>query len=339
MDTLHVSLVAVPEAMASTLSGIYDVLKSVHDIAGFREIASGPPFAVEIVGESASPLELASGLPLPVHRAIGEIERTDIVIVPSLLVPGGNWQTGRYSPFVRWLKDMHRNGAMLCSACSGIYLLAETGLFDGKDSAIHWSYANGFRRTFPAVRVLPEKALVTAGTREEFVTSGASTSWHDLVLYLIAKHSGAAVAQTVTKFFALQAHQEGLAPYVVFDAPRDHGDGVVAAVQDWLQMHFSVVNPIAEMVKRADLPERSFKRRFTNATGYSPIAYVQRLRIEEAKRRLERTRASVDEISWQVGYEDPAFFRRLFRRVTQLSPGAYRRKFNMPQAGKTHDAL
>jgi transcriptional regulator GlxA family with amidase domain len=268
-----------------------------------------------------------------VHRAIGDIDQTDIVIIPSLLVPNGNWKIGRYPPIVSWLSAVHRSGAMLCSACSGIFLIAETGLFDGKDSAIHWSYANGFRRTFPAVRVLPEKALVTAGTREELVSSGASTSWHDLVLYLIAKHAGAAAAQTVTKFFALQAHQEGLAPYVVFDAPRDHGDGVVAAVQEWLQTHFSVANPIAEMVRQANLPERSFKRRFTTATGYSPIAYVQRLRIEEAKRRLERTRSSVDEISWQVGYEDPAFFRRLFRRVTQLSPGAYRRKFSMPQPG------
>ncbi|MEZ5787679.1 MAG: helix-turn-helix domain-containing protein [Xanthobacteraceae bacterium] len=332
-DTLHVSLVAIPEATASTLSGIYDVLNFAHEVAGFGDGAR-PPFVVEIVGEAATSLQLASGLPVPVHRAVSEVDRTDIVIVPSLLVPGGNWKLGRYSPLVDWLSRMHRSGAMLCSACSGIFLMAETGLFDGKDSAIHWSYANSFRRIFPAVRVLPEKALVTAGTREEFITSGASASWHDLVLYLIARHSGTAAAQMVTKFFALQAHQEGLAPYVVFEAPRDHGDGVVAAVQDWLQTHYSVANPIAEMVQRSALPERTFKRRFTNATGYSPITYVQRLRVEEAKRRLERTRASVDEISWQVGYEDPAFFRRLFRRVTQLSPGAYRRKFSMPQSGQ-----
>jgi transcriptional regulator GlxA family with amidase domain len=336
-DTLHVSLVAIPEAMASTLSGIYDVLKFAHEIAGVSDATSKPPFDVEIVGESAAPLQLASGLPVPVHRAISDIDRTDIVIVPSLLAPGGNWKMGRYPPLVAWLSNMHRSGAMLCSACSGIFLIAETGLFDGRDSAIHWSYANAFRRIYPAVRVHPEKALVTAGAREELISSGASASWHDLVLYLIARHSGAAAAQMVTKFFALQAHQEGLAPYVVFDAPRDHGDAVVTAVQDWLQTRFSVANPIAEMVQRSNLPERTFKRRFTNATGYSPIAYVQRLRVEEAKRRLERTRSSVEEISWQVGYEDPAFFRRLFRRVTQLSPGAYRRKFSMPAPKRTDE--
>lgn len=333
-DTLHVSLVAIPEAMLSTLSGIYDTLRLVGTAAGSDDaVAAKPPFAVEIVGESAGPLHLASGLPLPVERAAADIRQTDIVIVPSLLVPGGAWKTGRYDSLVHWLGEMHRTGATICSACSGIFLIAETGLFDGKDSTIHWGYANAFRRIFPAVRVQPEKVLIAAGPREELVTSGASASWHDLVLYLIARHAGAAAAQAVTKFLALQSHQDSLAPYIVFDAPRDHGDAVIAGIQDWLQTHYSVANPIEEMVRRSGLPERSFKRRFAKATGFAPITYVQRLRVEEAKLRLERTRTPVDEISWQVGYEDPAFFRRLFRRVTQLSPAAYRRKFSVPGAG------
>jgi transcriptional regulator GlxA family with amidase domain len=332
-DTLHVSLVAIPEATLSTLTGIYDALGSVHLMAGFSDaVADKPAFRVEIVGEKIGPLQFASGLPLPVERAVSSIRQTDIVIVPSLLVNGSDWKTGRYDGLVEWLGKMHRTGATICSACSGIFLIAETGLFDGKDSTIHWSYARAFRRTFPAVRVHPEKVLIAAGAREELLTSGASASWHDLVLYLIARHAGAAAAQAVTKFMALQSHQDSLAPYVVFDAPRDHGDAVVANVQEWLQTHYSVATPIEEMVRRSGLPERSFKRRFAKATGLAPITYVQRLRVEEAKRRLERTRTPVDEISWQVGYEDPAFFRRLFRRTTHLSPAAYRKKFSVPGA-------
>jgi len=330
-NALHVSLLALPEAMVSTLSGIYDVLNSLDAIASFTGTATGePPFVVDIVGERAAPMQLASGIPLPVQRPVSDVRHTDIIIVPSLLVPGGKWQRGRYGALVDWVTDMHRQGAKLCSACSGIFLLAETGLFDGRDATIHWMYAGGFRRVYPNVRVRPEKVLVTAGPRGELISCGASTSWHDLVLYLIAMQAGAATAQTVTKFFALQSHQDGLAPYVVFDAPRDHGDAVVADAQDWLRTHFSVASPIEEMVRRSGLPERTFKRRFTHATGHSPIAYVQRVRVEDAKRRLERTQAPVDEISWQVGYEDPAFFRRLFQRITQLSPGAYRRRFRMP---------
>jgi transcriptional regulator GlxA family with amidase domain len=329
-ETLRVSLLAVPEASASTLSGLYDVLASVHLAVGPDMLGRKPPFAVEIVGERVAPMTLSSGLPLPVQRAIADVKQTDIVIVPSLVLTDGVWRKGRYDPLVAWISDMHRSGAMVCSACSGIFLIGETGLFDGRDATVHWHYTSIFRQTYPQIRVHPEKALVTAGERQELVCSGASMSWHDLVLYIVAQHAGATAAQAITRFFALQTHQDGLAPYLVFDAPRDHGDAVVTAAQDWLNTHHAVANPIAEMVKRSGLAERSFKRRFTAATGLAPIAYVQRLRIEEAKRRLERTRASVDEISWQVGYEDPAFFRRLFRRVTQLSPGDYRKRFAVP---------
>ncbi len=333
-DTLHVSLLAIPEAMPSTTSGIYDVLNSVHIVAGLKKAGVKRPFVVEIVGEAAGPMTLASGLSLPVHRAIADVRRTDIVIVPSLLVPEGVWQKGRYETLVAWLAAMHRTGAMICSACSGIFLIAETGMFDGRDATVYWGYENGFRRSYPKVRVHPEKVLVSAGARGELLSCGASSSWQDLMLYLIAQHAGAAAAQEVVRMFAFQAHAEGLSPYMVFDPPRDHGDAVIADVQDWLRTHHAVANPIAEMVRRSGLAERTFKRRFTDATGMAPIAYVQRLRIEEAKRRLERTQSSVDEISWQVGYEDPAFFRRLFRRVTQLSPGDYRKRYALPAAAK-----
>lgn len=133
-----------------------------------------------------------------------------------------------------------------------------------------------------------------------------------------------------TRSFALQWHQDGLTPYIPFEGRTDHGDGEIQAAQQWLIAHFSVASAVQEMIKRSQLAERTFKRRFTSATGFTPLDYVQRLRVEDAKRRLERTDASVDEISWQVGYEDPAFFRRLFKRTTGLAPGAYRKRFRIP---------
>ena len=134
----------------------------------------------------------------------------------------------------------------------------------------------------------------------------------------------------MARYFALQWHHDGLAPYIVFRGRTDHGDAVVGEAQEWLASHFSVASPVEEMVKRSGLAERTFKRRFSQATGFAPIDYVQRLRIEDAKRRLERTDAPADEISWKVGYEDPAFFRRLFKRLTGLTPGAYRKRFQVP---------
>jgi transcriptional regulator GlxA family with amidase domain len=225
---------------------------------------------------------------------------------------------------------MHARGAVLCSACSGLFLLGETALFDGKDATVHHAYQRQLAAAHPAIQIHPERALVVSGRREELVSSGASTSWHDLVLYLYARYGGATAAQAVARFFALQWHQEGLAPYIVFEGRTDHGDAEIRAAQAWLATHFAVARPVEEMIKRSRLAGRTFKRRFTAATGLAPLAYVQRLRIEEARRRLERTDAAVDEIAWKVGYEEPAFFRRLFRRTTGLAPAAYRKRFRTP---------
>jgi transcriptional regulator GlxA family with amidase domain len=323
--------VALPDGVVSTLFGIYDVMNA-FGLMG--PLGAGPgvrsPFRTEIVGETAGPLRLASGVPVDVQRPIDTVETSDIVIVPSIVLRGDGWPKGRYPRLVEWMRAMHARGAMLCSACSGIFLLAETGLFDGRDVTVHFGYARVFAATYPQIPIHPERVLVLSGRREELVSSGASTTWHDLVLYLIARYAGATAAQEVARMFALQWHQDGLTPYIVFEGRTDHGDGEILSAQKWLREHFSVANPVEQMIRRSKLAERTFKRRFASATGLTPIAYVQRLRIEDSKRRLERTEASVDEISWRVGYEDAAFFRRLFRRTTGLAPGAYRKRFRIP---------
>ncbi|HET7156590.1 MAG TPA: helix-turn-helix domain-containing protein [Hyphomicrobiaceae bacterium] len=293
---------------------------------------------VEIVSAFSGSVLLASGVPVEARRAVAEIDATNIIIVPSVLLGAEGWQTGRYPKLVAWAERMHDRGALLCSACSGVFLLAETGLFDGQPTTVHWGYAEAFAKVFPRVPLQPDRVLIVAGEREQLITSGASMTWHDLVLYLIARHVGATAAQTVARFFALQWHHDGLAPYIVFQGRNDHGDAAIAEAQSWLSTHFSVASPVEEMVKRSGLAERTFKRRFTEATGLAPIDYVQRLRIEDAKRRLERTEAPADEISWQVGYEDGAYFRRLFKRTTGMTPGAYRRRFQVPAFAKGHSA-
>ncbi|MGC1954069.1 MAG: helix-turn-helix domain-containing protein [Gammaproteobacteria bacterium] len=326
----HVSLVALPDAVLSTLAGILDVMNGVA-LMGMTHAGAPAPFHIDIVGEAVGPLELASGVPMNVQRAINTIETSDIVIVPSVLLGSKRWEQGRYPRLVEWLRTMHERGAVLCSACSGIFLLAETGLFDGKDATVHFGYARTFATTYPAVLIHPERVLVISGLHEELVSSGASTTWHDMVLYLTARYAGATTAQEVARLFALQWHQDGLTPYIIFEGKSDHGDAEIQSAQQWLSNHFSVANPVEEMLKRSRLAERTFKRRFAKATGLTPIIYVQRLRIEDAKRRLERTESSVDEISWRVGYEDAAFFRRLFKRTTGLAPGAYRKRFRIPE--------
>ena len=335
---LHVSLVAIPDVTLSALTGLYDVFQ-MFGILGSVDpaVPREPPFDVEVVAPEAGVLMTASGLPITAHRALREVRQTHIIIAPSILVEAADWKCGRYPELIAWLKHHHARGAMLCSACSGVLLIAETGLLDGLDATMHWAYAPSFRRNFPKVRVRLEEALIATGARQEFVMSGASASWHDLVLYLIARQVGPAAAQAISRFLLLQWHRDGQAPYVPFAPPTDHGDTVVRALQDWLTEHYSVVKPVEELVRRSGLPERTLKRRFTQATGLPPIQYVQHLRIEEAKRRLERTSTPIDQISFEVGYEDAASFRRLFRRITRVTPGEYRRKLRLPAVGSGLD--
>lgn len=330
---VRVSIVALPDAVISTLTGIFDVMNAAK-VMGLMPDGQ-VPFAMEIVGESAGPLLLASGVPVTVQRAVSSIPSTDVVIVPSVLLGASGWQKNRYPVLVEWIRQMHAQGAIVCSACSGIFLIAETGLFDGRDATVHFLYADVFSKAYPAVSIHPERVLVVAGGRDDLVSCGASMSWHDLVLYLIARYAGATVAQELARMFALQWHQEGLAPYMVFEGRANHGDAEIEHAQRWLKTHFSMANPVEEMIRLSQLAERTFKRRFTLATGLSPMVYVQRLRIEDAKRRLERTEDSVDDISWRVGYEDAAFFRRLFKRMTGVSPSMYRKRFRIPDYSKS----
>lgn len=325
-----VDILLTPDSTASILISIYDVLKMIDmasDYSDGPKIASA--FDVRIVAESEDAVTTASGIPLVPHITIADSTAPDIVILPAMMA-NNQWTTGRYPALVDWLKAQHKRGAEIYSACSGVLLLAETGLLDGQNVTLHWSYARTFSRLFPAARMSLEKALVISGARNEFIMSGASASWHDLILYMIARHTEPTTAHLIAKLFALQWHQDGQLPFIVFDPPMDHGDAVILEAQTWLAKQFAVTSPVTEMVARSGLADRSFKRRFQQATGLSPIAYVQALRVADAKRWLERTDSPIDEISWKVGYEDPAFFRRLFKRLTNLTPGQYRRRFQPP---------
>lgn len=323
-----VSIVAVPEATHSTVAGLADVLGIFRFLGRVTDaMPSQPPFRVQFVG---LPNGAAAALPFTVKTTIDEVDSADIVIVPSLMVSTIDWSPGAYPEVVEWLRTMHTQGATLCSTCSGGLLLAETGLLRGREATTHWAYAEVFQRHFPDVRLRLERLLVTSGPRSDILMSGASGSWHDLVLHLIAERVSPAAAQTVARFLLLDWHPDGQLAYIMFVPNREHGDAVILDAPDWLERHLAAAAPVEEMTHRSGLSARTFKRRFVAATGLGPIKYVHQVRIEAAKGRLERTNAPIDEIAWQIGYEEPAFFRRLFKRTTGITPGAYRRKLQVP---------
>ena len=325
---VHVTLIATPDAQVSPLSGLYETFTSFPLLASFEPDVPTHPFEVEIVSPSEDVIYGASGLPVGAHRTFDEIERTDIAIVPLMMVDGPHWQVGRYPDVVEWLRGLHERGAVLASACTGVLLLAETGLLS--EATIHWAFAPTFHRNFPDVRLRLEEVLITSGARQEFVMTGGVMSWHDLALHLISRHVGPTAAQAMARLLMLEWHGDGQAPYVTFSPRLDHDDGLVLNLQDWLKTSYAIENPVEEMIARAGIPRRSLERRFRRATGFSPIAYVQNLRVSEARKRLERTDAPVEQVAFEVGYENAAFFRRVFKRTTRLNPGEYRRKFQMP---------
>jgi transcriptional regulator GlxA family with amidase domain len=210
--------------------------------------------------------------------------------------------------------------------------LAETSLLDGEIATTHWAYVEGLRANFPRIDVQPDKVLVEAGENGRLVTAGGHASWYDLLLYVISRTGGKQAALQTAKYFLLQWHTDGQSPYMAFRESLQHGDAVIREIQEWLRENHSQPNPVAAIEAMSGLPSRSFKRRFKQATGLSPLNYVQQLRVDRAKAFLENTNLPVDAISWKVGYEDVAFFNRLFKRVCGLTPGAYRRKFCIPAA-------
>jgi transcriptional regulator GlxA family with amidase domain len=248
------------------------------------------------------------------------------VVVGDIALGPGFDPCGRWPEETRWLRERHAAGATVCSICTGAVVLAEAGLLDGEIATTHWSAVPLVARHYPRVRLEPGRILAPA-RGERVITSGGASSWEDLALFLIARVAGGPEAVRIAKIFLFGDRSEGQLLYAGARRPRRHDDAAVAGAQAWIGAHYATANPVAQMVARSGLPERSFKRRFRAATGYAPTEYVQTLRIEEAKQMLETGDLATDAVAFEVGYEDPAFFRRLFKRATGVTPARYRQRF------------
>jgi transcriptional regulator GlxA family with amidase domain len=331
---LKVSLVALPESFLSCLIGLYDTFEVAS-----TSIAPGRiPFDVEIVAQSDRVESLTSRFPIVPHRTIDQVGTTDLIVVPAAVVDTVPWQIGRHPDALEWIRRMYRDGAVVSSACSGALLLAEAGLLDDQDATTHWNEADRFRTHFPDVRLDVTRELIVSGEDQRIVTAGAAAAWHDLALYLISRYSGPEAAQAVAKYFMLQWHTDGQTPYLSFNADISHGDAAILRAQGWIDEHLSEPDLLAELPAAAGLTTRTFTRRFRHATGFSPSSYVQHMRVDEAKSLLERTSMPIEQICWTIGYDDPASFRRLFKRITAVTPGRYRRMFTQ-HPSRTDDDL
>ncbi len=327
--SISVGLLALPESTPTALYGLYEVLSSVgvvwSQLTG--EAGGDVRFDVRIVAPGRDGFLSDLGVPIAPHAAIGEAGPLDVVIVTDLTLTHVGDPRGRWPEASAWLRTNFDEGATVCSVCTGSILLADAGLLDGLEATTHWSACPLFADYFPAVRLRPERVVLVAGADQRIVTSGGSASWEDLALYLIARFAGQAEAVRTSKIFIFGDRSEGQLPYAVMRRTDRHEDAAVAASQAWIAEHYAAANPVARMVARSGLPERTFKRRFRAVTGYAPVEYVQAVRVEEAKQMLETSDAPTDTVAHEVGYEDVAFFRRLFKRKTGVTPARYRQRF------------
>lgn len=330
-----VLLLAAPETAASILYGLYDVLTSVGSI--FPELVKGAPeralLDVRIVSADGRPFSCVGDIPVRPHHAITDFAAPssvpDAIVVCDMYIAVTAVPTGRYPRECAWLRDMHAGGAFLTSVCSGALVLADSGVLEGREATGHWAYRDMFRRYYPGVTFRDSAVLCLKEQDAGIVTAAGANAWNDLAFYLIARYCGYSHAIQTAKVFLLSVHADGQCAYAVMTRPTDAKDAAIADCQTWIANNYEIANPVEQMARRSGLNARTFARRFQTATGYTPMEYVQALRIEEAKQELERDQRPVEDVAALVGYEDDASFRRIFKRHVGLTPAAYRKKFQI----------
>lgn len=327
---LTIALLAAPETTAGTVFGLYDLFSSAGRDWGLltRGEAGTPRARPFVVAARPEPFEVANKAWIRPDRSFEDCGAPDVVYVPEVLVPPGEPITGRFSDAVAWLGKCYEAGATIASACSGALLLAEAGLLDGCDATTHWAYCEGLRRHYPRVSVHPARCLVASGDGQRIITSGGVTSYLDLGLFLVARFFGQEEAMRLARAYLIDWHSHGQLPFSSLICSRQADDRQIAVMQEWIAENYAHSAPVAAMVELSRLSDRTFKRRFTQATGLKPLEYVHTLRLEEAKQLLETTEMTIDGVANEVGYENGSFFRRLFRRKVGLTPHAYRLRFS-----------
>ena len=325
-----IRILANADTSPSTLFGLFDVLSSVG--IGWETLITGKPvdpqFDVRIVGATKEPFRCAGDVLVSPHFSVEEAEDADIALVASFVIPAATPPKDFDEREIKWLARQQSSGSIIASACTGAVMLAKSGLLNGYEASTHWAYRDLFRIHYPEVRLNLSQNLCVSGHDNRIVTSGGTTAWQELALYLITRFCSVEHAANTAKFWLIPNREETQAPFAALSQGVPHEDSVVSKCQEWIASHYQYPNPIAGMVEQSGLSPATFARRFNRATGYRPMDYVHAVRIEEAKEMLEIGEEAIDEIGRKIGYEDPASFRRIFKRKVDLTPSIYRRKFS-----------
>jgi transcriptional regulator GlxA family with amidase domain len=321
----HVSIL-VPRGAASLacIDGAYNAFTKANQF--LASVDKQPMFKVQLVALNREAHVYEKLFTVFPDAAINEIKKTDLIIIPAV---NGDMQDviEINKDFFPWINKMHSNGAEVASLCVGAFLLASTGLLKGKKCATHWLGANDFIKMFPDVELVSEKIITD---EQGIYSSGGASSFWNLLLYIIEKYTNRDIAITMSKYFEIEIDRYDQSSFIIFQGQKDHEDEPIKQAQVFIEKNYHERITVEQLTTMVALSRRNFERRFKKATSNTVVEYMQRVKIEAAKKGLESGRKNVNELMYEVGYNDTKAFRTVFKRTTGLSPIEYRNKYNKP---------
>ncbi len=326
-------LVPNGENNLSSIVGAYKIFSRANEF--WKRRRNKALFRIELAGLSDERDFYGGLFTVKPHVNISSIRHTDLIIIPSL---NHNYHTAvrENAAMIKWISGRYRKGTAVASVCTGAFLLAASGLLDGKRCSTHWSAVEDFRKLFPHVEPEPDRLITD---EHGIYTNGGAYSFLNLMVYLIEKYFDRETAIYCSKVFQIDIDRNSQSQFSIFTGQKAHGDEMVQKAQAYLERHFDEKLSVESLSSRFAVGRRNFDRRFIKATGNTPLEYSQRIKIEAAKKRFENTRKTVNEVMFDVGYADAKTFREVFRKFTGLSPLEYRNRFNKEVASPTHSKL
>ncbi|NIG54160.1 GlxA family transcriptional regulator [Chitinophaga sp. Cy-1792] len=323
----HVSiLIPFGACSLSNIEGTWHIFTEVNTI--LRRMDREPFFDVHLVGISSAATQRNGLFTITPDALIREVPKTDMIFIPAMHQdPREAFRLNQ--EFVPWIQQQYADGAEVISFCIGAFFLAGTGLLTGKKCATHWAAASDFRMMYPDIEVVDEKIM----TEEEGIyTSGGAYSYLNLLLYIIEKYMGREMAIIIAKTFMIDIDKDSQSPFIMFQGQKTHEDEPVKQAQEFIEKNFQDKVTVDQLANMLALGRRSLERRFKKATSNTVTEYIQRVKIEVAKKSFETSRKNITEVMYDVGYADIKAFRTIFRKVTGLSPVEYRNKYNKTAA-------
>ncbi len=317
----HVSILvpetAVPAAIVDP-SYMFNAVNEFYKSAGHQ-----PFFKVNLVGHSPEVVLNGGSVVIKPEKLLSEVSKTDLIIVPAITVNMA--QSVKLNEVYKdWIVKQYNNGAEVASLCVGAFLLASTGLLDGKTCSTHWLFVNDFKQQYPNV-LLSDDRVITE--QNGIYSSGGASSYWNLLLYLVEKYTTKEMAIMASKFFLLDTAKASQLPFSIFKWQKLHGDELILEVQCFLEDNYQLKLGIDDLSEKYAIGRRTFERRFKKATSNTIVEYIQRIRVEAAKKQMELGHKNVSEIMYEVGYTDPKAFREVFKKYCGISPAEYRDKF------------